>query len=84
MTDEERAREIHDAITAQNWKHGGVLKLDVPEGVEMIASALTAARADALEEAIHIFEADYKDGYGGSTFNIDTTLKRIRALKVPA
>lgn len=58
MTADDKAREIYDAITKQNWKHGGVLTMDVPEGVAMIAAALEAARAEALEEAAKIIEAE--------------------------
>lgn len=48
---EEMAREIHEQVAAQNWKNGGVLKLDVPEAIDLIA-AFGRAQHKAGQEAM--------------------------------
>lgn len=50
QTDEARAREIRKAITAQNWKHGGALIMDVDEAEALIIQALSEARREGAEQ----------------------------------
>lgn len=53
----EKAREIYDAITKQNWKLGGVLTMDRPEGEALIDAALTEAEARDRAPLAAMFKA---------------------------